>query len=238
MSQQTRSERIFKDFVGQSGFTAHRIEEGATREPDYWIDCGGRRAYFEVKELDRPDPVPRESFCPLPYITRKIGKARPKFGRYKDHCCCLVLFNENSFVTTLSPYAVLAAMLGQMYQRHSDEGLSFYGEAMLSPTKNTTISAVITLRYLPLHPILVALAELQHQRQKELGRVLTDDEIHELNNQLIQQPFVAPEPILRATVLKNPHAANELSDTLFRGPFDECWERRGDNIKCTFRGNG
>jgi hypothetical protein len=236
MSQTTRSECVFEDHIRMLGFEPIRIEETANqKQPDYRIDIDGKPVYFEVKEFNRPEPLPSGGFSPLPFMRRKIRKARTKFDQYKHAACCLVVFNEKNIAAQLGPYAVMSAMFGECYQHDDAKGVSFSGPAQLRADSNTTLSAVITLRPLPLHPATVRLGEEWHSAQTERGRRLTDDEVRDLWQRVVQSGPRPLEVVYRATVLINPYGRG-LPEVLFRGPFDEWWERRDQHFRCTFRG--
>ncbi len=237
MSHPTRSELLFAQYFTEQGLEAVKIKETGRKEPDFWVKCDGGLVFFEVKEFDRAQPRPDGGYSPLPYIKRKINKARKQFVHYKGCCCCLVLYNERSIAASLGPFCVLSALFGEYYQRHSGSAVSFHGAAEFRADSNTTLSAVITLRPVPLSPRTIAIGEEWHERQTKLGRALSEDEISEVSNYVFQRAgWQSERSMLRATVFKNPHAHQQLPDNLFRGPFDEWWQKQGERVECTFRG--
>src|SRR5437899_6472879 len=125
MSELTRSERVFAQYVTDQGFDPVRIAETARKEPDYYVDVHGERVFFEIKEFGRPEPLGPGGHSPLPYVKRKIKKAREQFDQYQGRCCCLVLYNHESIALSLSPYLVLSAMFGEYYQRHPNDEVVF-----------------------------------------------------------------------------------------------------------------
>jgi hypothetical protein len=200
------------------------------------VDVDGDRVYFEVKEFGRPQPVAPGGHSPLPYVTRKIKKAREKFEQYQDRCCALVLYNHASIALCLSPHLVLSAMFGEYRQRHSDHGVVFSGAAELRADKNTRLSTIITLRPLHLGQFTIAVGAAWHDQQRTLRRPLTETEVDAISNRVMQRGLQTETTVFRATVLANPHANQQLPSRLFRGPFDEWWQQRADRMACTFRG--
>ena len=86
-----------------------------------------------------------EGYCPVPFVREKIKASRKQFERYRDHACCVVLYNQSSFTVVLQPELVLCAMFGELYETVDENVFRFFGVSEMRPEENTRISAVVAL---------------------------------------------------------------------------------------------
>src|SRR6266705_4524963 len=171
MTEQSRSigERLFEEYLISQGFTHFEFEkvfEARSRKPDYtlYID---REYLFDVKEFEyQATPLWSD---PYERIRGKIEEGRKKFKEFKNWPCCLVLRNDSgSLVELEDPDTMLGAMYGDRGIRmafdpeagsvvpgSTEEAFLDHGKTIRphgSTAQNTTLSALITLRFVPIGP--------------------------------------------------------------------------------------
>lgn len=197
---------------------------------------------FDVKDFDPYMPLGSGAYDPYPRIREKIEDGREKFKEFKEYPCSLVLKNNgNAFVQLESVDIMLGAMYG-------DAGFTFPVDArlgrgvgplkraflgrgkMIRPThtQNTTISAIITLRYVPI-------GSWQFQRVVKESPDLSMDETFVAAAERFPG-FDIGERQLGVIVWENAVARIPLSRELFTGPYDERWGYDDGHQSIVFRG--
>jgi hypothetical protein len=261
----TESETLFETYLNASGLINHSFEkaiEGTSARPDYALRFQGGEILFEVKEFHAaPEDFRLGSGAYDPYgpIRQKIDDGRSKFREFKDHCCCLVLYNREKPLVDLSWQFIYGALLGNIAIRMpfdpargllSDQSeTGFFGgggkgiryakgtpPTPLEP-QNTTISAILVLEQMGVGRRRFGIALTR--RQAELRRRLTlEEHLEEVQNARGTERDVSLSQ-LRVVVCENPYARIPLPRQLFCGPYDERHgpdETRNDRIIRLFAG--
>jgi hypothetical protein len=201
---------------------------GKSKRPDYTVTKNGL-FLFDVKDFDPYMPLGGSAYDPYPRIREKIEGGREKFKEFKEFSCSLVLRNNGNIFVHLEDKDI---MLGSMY---GDSGFSFpvdvtLGRAvgplkraflgrgkMIRPShfQNTTISALVTLRYVPVGR--------RHYRQmlKKYPNLSVEETLAAAAEQFSN--FDLEEKQLGVIVWENAIARIPLSRDLFTGPYDERW---------------
>ena len=164
--KRTKGELLFETYLRLQGITKYEFEkthQHKRSKPDYSVQID-QEYLFEVKDFERKDILDGGAYDPYRRIRQKIESARKKFREYKDSPCCLVLYNNNASLVHLeAPDLMLGAMYGNYgitTEFNPDRGYFdpatmrwgfLEGGKMVRPKtsepQNTTISAIITLRY-------------------------------------------------------------------------------------------
>ncbi|MBI2956997.1 MAG: hypothetical protein HYY26_06785, partial [Acidobacteria bacterium] len=193
------------------------------------------------------------AYDPYGPIREKFEAARKKFKEMQDHVCSLVLFNAGKPLVDLSWRFIYAAMLGNLaiqmpfdrergvLQAEQARSVFHTGGKMIRyavdepiEAQNTTISAIIVLQHLPLGGRRLSAAA--KRREAELGRQLTIDEFWNFMASLRGSELDPGLRQLRVVVHDNPYARHQLSEQMFRGPFDERYGTRDEMIVRLYAG--
>lgn len=243
-------EVLFEQYLSSQGLTDWEFEKehpGKSKRPDYTIQID-REYLFDVKEF-QPQVLSADVGFYEPYggIRNKIEEGRRKFQEFKDWPCSLILYNDGNapLVHLTAPHIMFGAMLGNagiVMPYNPDTGSanrdamrsSFLGGGkMIRPQtiepQNTTISALITLRY-----VGVGQARFQahmHENEKRC-RVLGEGWL------TLKVDFDRTERQLGVVVWENPFARIPLSRDIFRGAYDERYGAEGDYLTRVFAGPG
>jgi hypothetical protein len=254
----TVSETTFEKYLASQNLNDWDYEpeiQGKAQRPDYRLRSNWGELFFEVKEFHQ-DPKQQMPQCgaydPYPPLREKINAAREKFQNFKEHCCSLVLFNVDAWLVHLDDsLIVLGSMLG-------DLGMTFpvdaeTGTAAAEPTwaflkrgkmidykrrqpQNTTVSALITLTYLPVGQRRFEI-ELE-RKERELGRSLGPEEFMRFAETTRARGLDIAETDLRVVVHENPYARAPLTREVFLGEYDERYGPEKDQIVRVFAGSG
>lgn len=257
-SPKNTSEVLFEEYLKSVGLNSWAYEapvEGKKKRPDYQIQIGKRTSYFDVKEFrfDAQAAVSQGgAFDPYQPIRQKINEVRDQFREYKEHACCLVLFNVDSPLVFLDDWSVvMGAMLGDLgYQfavdKRTGKAVGDFTYKFASRGKmidhkhmkpqNTTISAVIALDHFPLGQRRLSV-RWKHEEQK-LKRSMDWIEFTKFAESLKTKGIDAADVKLRVIVYENPYARMPLSRELFVGSFDERFGPEQDHIVRVFAGSG
>jgi hypothetical protein len=216
-----QSDALLQEYLRSHGLTDVEVDpviENSSSRPDFRLRADGFEVLVDVEELTKPATVRIRGGAYNPYgpIREKINSARRKFKDMEEHCCCIVLENQEGQRLGLNWQIIIGAML-------SDLGFSFpvtqqKGHSPASP-ENTIISAIIVVeRY--------AIGEKRfrlfvHDREQELGRDLGVDDFLQAVEQSAGTERDLSLNRVRVRVHENPHAKTPLDRHLFRGPFDE-----------------
>ena len=156
----TTSEREFERFLTENELLFERVEETTTRRPDYLVQIGDAKLFFEVKEISED-----EDFTPPSYqrtlgdhIRAKIDKARGqvRYGANHGIPSVLVIYNnldsfhlfgteDNDFISAMyGAYTVVLApertkivyhFHGQNRSLRKDINTEFSAVGRLSPLR-------------------------------------------------------------------------------------------------------
>jgi hypothetical protein len=232
----THSELLFQQYLDSRKVTWEREPSlpGKMRHPDYLVHLEERLCWFEVKEFDEPEAKPKGSFTVCPSITEKIARARKQFREYKGDCCAVVLHNCASVYRSTRLDAVLSAAFGEYIELgqgarapliEEAPRFKFYGNSLLSPRQNTTISAIVILEHYELQERLVEAWQDLRARQGRgdtLGP-LAFSEILDERERMGCSRSVSYAGTVRVRVIINPFARHPFPVNCFSGPFDQHW---------------
>lgn len=232
-SSTTESEAIFQRYLENQKHQWTRVESADWKHPDYSVDCMGKTCLFEIKEFDDPLKKPTGGFSPCPPIREKITQARKQFKRYRNHRCVLVLWNSKSVYRSALPDAVASAAFGEFIRmdrpatenlRSEPQTYQFFGSAELTPTHNTTISAIAILTPYRLNHLWLDVWRELDAREKR-GEVIDVRDQFDLLQQLSEKGpnRFSYEGTIRVIAIENPYARIPLPTELFVGPFDQRW---------------
>jgi hypothetical protein len=248
MNRKTRTigEEEFEKYLTAAGypFEYEKVWPGKTRRPDYTVTRGGDTFLFDVKDFDPKLPVVGFSQVEMySGIRRQIEAGRQKFREFKEFPCCVVLRNNgNMFARIEDPVTVSSAMYGDfgwaipVHVGHGPAPVAvppirptFLGGAQMLPNKNTTISALLTVRYVAvgrprMKKILaedptMSLEEARVEARARFGDGLDEGET--------QQGVI---------VFENVHARRPLPRDMFSGPYDVRFGADGTDFACVFYG--
>jgi len=248
MCEKTESERILEQYLEGQSLTWTRPSGSDRKQPDYEVQHRGASYVFEVKEFDYPAPEPSGGFSPCRPIQKKINRAREQFKEYPDQCCALVLWNSKSILRDVRLDVVLSAAFGERVDiepkcagdpRAEPLSYQFSGKAALTPTSNTTISAIaILVRYQLDQVWLEAWRRLSEKMGR--GEVIQPFDESDITQQ-VSREFVGPRYLYQGTirmiVLENPYAKIAFPLDLFTGPFDQRWRLESGRFSLCFLGS-
>lgn len=235
----TIGEQRFEEYLKamQYPFEFERTHLGKNKRPDYTVTKDGTTALFDAKDFDPNLPPGFTQGDPYSHIRKRIEYGRAKFREYKEFCCCIVLQNNgNVFALTEHPKIVLGAMYGDIGYSIPvyvgpgappapsppiQEG--FMSGAQMLPNKNTTISALITLR-----DVAVGRRRLRQIWNQQPGLSIPDA-IEAATGQF-GADFDAYETQQGVIVWENIYARIPLPRELFNGPFDQRWGLDGNDL--------
>jgi hypothetical protein len=225
------------------GYEFEKPYPGRTKRPDYTIETSGGVILADAKDFDPYMPLGFSQVDVHSRIRAKIEGGRRKFREYKDLPCCVVMQNNgNVHVFLERPEIVLGSMYGDWGFRvpiyvgdgpspevHPDPVPAFLGNAALTADKNTTISALISLRVIPVG--MRRLTKVWYE-VPDLG---TTDSIAVARTRYPN--FDQDEERIGVIVWENCFARLPIARDVFNGPFDERWGSLGDgSIKQIFCG--
>jgi len=241
-SEHTIGEERFETYLESMGYPFEFEKEypGKQKRPDYTVTKNGT-FLFDVKDADPNMPLGFNQFDPHDPIIERINAGRKKFKEFKEFPCCVVLQNNgNMFMDIEHAPIVLGAMYGKVgftvplyvgVGAPSEPPLpqqAFLGGAQFLPDKNTTISALISLRQ-----VAVGKQRLRKIREENPG-VHFDDAFAMAVERF--GPDFFDEFQQGVIVWENVHARLPLPRNLFDGPFDERWGLDGGGLACIFCG--
>jgi hypothetical protein len=245
-SERTIGERRFEAYLNAMGYPFEFEKEypGKQKRPDYTVAKNGT-FLFDVKDADPNMPPGFNQFDPHEAIIQRINAGRKKFKEFKEFSCCVVLQNNgNVFMNIEHPVSVLGAMYGKVGFKvpifvgigvPSEPPLpppqpqqAFLGGAQFLANKNTTISALISLRQ-------VAIGKRRLRKIREDNPELHFEYAFEMAIERFGPDFF-DEFQQGVIVWENIHARVPLPRELFDGPFDERWGLDGGDVACIFCG--
>jgi hypothetical protein len=238
----TAGERAFEVYLVENGFTTFEFERahaGKRKRPDYSLDLD-REYLFDVKDMTKD-----ENLDFYKWIREQINQGSRKFREYKGWPCCVVMFAESTRDSKLvTPFCVLGAMYGDygitipfdesrgaFDSTRTDSRFVKDGKMMqprFSKPQNTTITALITLRELP-----VGQARLAKYFEETRSDVMSHWDLLEIQRKV---DFDISEKKLGAIVWENAYAAVRLPRELFAGKWDEWWAADDGTMKCVHVG--
>ena len=259
-----KSELLFEQLMGLSGLSDFEFEKefpGRTHRPDYAVKlANGNEILFEVKEFSSTidDFLPGGgggAYDPYSFVREKIDQGRDQFNEFKDHCCCLVLFNRDKPLVDLSWRMIFGAMLGNIgfsipFTAETGTGdiaagqnifttggkmLRYKGLQPIGP-QNQTISAILVLDLLQVGRIRfdAHIEQLETQRGEEVGVEEYTALIENLRGTDRDTTLIQ----LRGVVHENPVAKQKFPLELFRGPYDERYGLKDNLIQRVYAGSG
>jgi hypothetical protein len=254
----TSGELLFQDYLDAMHYP-YEFEKNfpdKKKPPDYTVNRDGV-FLFDVKDFE-PNNVSLGcgAYDPYPRIREKIDQGRKKFKEFKEYPCSLVLWNNgDGFVHLERPEIVLGAMYGDSGltvpintstgTASGDFSPTFLGRGKMfrygdvANAKNTTISALITLRHVGIG--IGRINRIWDERKKvdkNFGKEDLWAAISEVCAAAAERyaDFDAEEKRLGVIVWENAVARIPLSRELFTGPYDERWGHEGGHQFIVFRG--
>lgn len=237
---QTAGELAFAKYLTENGlpFEFEREHPGKLKRPDFAVDLD-REYLFDVKDMTSDEG--RDFYD---WIREQINQGSRKFREFKGTPCCIVMFASGTWDSKLvTPFVVLGAMYGNCgisipFDKNSqtfDSARTSYsflkdGKMMqprFSKPQNTTISALVTLRELPVGQ--AKLAEYYERTQPNVT-FHWDPDIQ------TKVDFDISEKQLGAIVWENLYAAVPLPRSLFSGDWDERWAHEGNAFRSVHLG--
>jgi|GEM_PF-219705 len=252
--RRTRGERLFERYLGLQGITSYRVEadrSGKTKRPDFTVQIEGREYIFEVKDFTKADSIGGGAYDPHSRIRQKIDLARSQLKEYKEWPCCLVLFDDNASLDLEDPAIMIGSMrgnygwsiefnhtLGEFDPATEKWGFHENGKMFRPNTpepQNTTISALVTLRYVEVGQKKVN--ELADRLVKERPGTSAAEFLSEISSEPLE--FDKAERHIGLIIWENPDARHPFPRELFRGPYDVRWGQLGSttNYGVVFRGS-
>jgi hypothetical protein len=247
VQERTEGERQFERYLDSMRYS-YEFEKpypGRAKKPDYTVTAS---QVFLADVKDFEEFLPNLGFQQVDVhfrIREKIQAGYKKFKEYKDFTCCVVLQNNgNVHVPSEDPNIVLGCMYGTVaFQVPIFLGNGpppageppaptpvFTGDAQMTATKNTTISALLSLR-----EVAVGTRRVRKIRKENRG-IRFDDAITTASQRF--EDFDYGEMQLGVIVWENCHARLPLSRELFRGTYDERYGLEDGNIQRIFCGSG
>jgi hypothetical protein len=218
MQNKNESEILFEKYLDTNGYRDRWIYEpsilGKIKHPDYLLDYNNQKYFFEVKELrEKPNkPTSSPFFNAYSSLRSEIDEARKKFKEFKEYSCSLVVYKIDDVRAILEPpYFVFGAMLG-------DCGVEW--ELNSNKTNNSFLDN----------------GKMLHGKIDKKAQNTSINAIIVLEK-ISKRQSDTDERGCRVIVHKNPYAKFELSNDLFKSPFDEVLEWSNHKIKRVFVGN-
>jgi hypothetical protein len=228
---------------------------GKSKRPDYTVTKSGI-CLFDVKDFDPSAPKGYGAYDPYPRIREKIAAGKEKFKEFKEFPCSLVLRNNGSPLVHLEkPEIVLGAMYGDAGltipidtttgTACGDFSPAFLGRGKMfrygdiENARNTTISALITLRFVGVGQRRFDKIWQERKRvDKNFGRGDLDAAFAEVSDEAANRnpDFDIEERQLGVIVWENAVARIALPRELFTGPYDERWGFEDSQQRIVFRG--
>jgi hypothetical protein len=242
-NKRTIGEQRFEEYLRlmQYPFEFEKEYPGKNKRPDYTVTANGVHL-FDVKDADPNMPGGFRQFDPHDAIIERINAGRKKFKEFKEYPCCIVLQNNgNIFMNIEHPPTVLGTMYGKVgfvVPHYMGEGVpahppplqvAFLGGAQFLPDKNTTISALVTLRQ-------VAVGKRRLRKIRAENPELSFEDAYAIAASRFGDDFFG-EFRQGVIVWENVHARIPMSKDLFNGPFDERWGLDGGHSACIFCGS-
>jgi hypothetical protein len=226
----TSGELLFQQYLDAMKYPYEFEKEfsGKSQRPDYTVTKDGV-FLFDVKDFDPYMPAGFSQYDPYPRIREKIDQGRKKFKQFKEFSCSIVMKNNgNVFVHLDSTDIMLGSMYGDAgFSIPIDIGLGrcagdiepkfLHRGKMVRRAKihNTTISALITLRHVP-----VGMHRFR-QMVKKFPNISMDETLAAAAERFPN--FEYGEKQLGVIVWENAFARIPLSRELFTGSFDQRW---------------
>jgi len=223
-SVRVQSDAFLQEYLRSHGLTDVEVDpviENSSSRPDYRLRADGFEVLFDVEELTKPGDgrIRGGAYNPYGPIREKINAARRKFKDMEEHCCCMVLENQERLRIGLNWQVIMGAML-------SDLGLASpvgqrQGDTLHSAVspENAIISAIIVVERYPIGEKRFRL--FVYEREQELGRELGVEEYLQAIEQSAGTERDLSLSRVRVRVHENPHARVPLERRLFQGPLDE-----------------
>ncbi len=164
----TAGERLFEEYLHSQGiddFEYEKTQPGKRKKIDYTVTLD-REYLFDVKDFTAVEIAASGAYDAHKRLRKKIDHIREQFKEYKAWPCCAVLHNDNAALVDLTtPFIVFGAMYGNLgvrvqFDTTTGERISETTEFMSGgkmlfrklkslffDVHNSTISALITLRY-------------------------------------------------------------------------------------------
>lgn len=232
--ERTKGEQLFEEFLHSQGIAnfVYEIDRlGKIKKIDYTVPFD-REYLFEVKDFTYTEIPGCSAFDPHERLRNKIGELRAQFREYKEWPCCGVLYNDNAHLVDLNtPEIVLGAMYGdlgftmtvntatgQVVEGSEKQEFLSGGKMLLrkrdnrSEVRNTTVSALITLRHVRLGyaGLCNVLRENKNQPGFDLHKWICET-----------REFDSEEQHLGVIVWENHFARLPIPRNLFCGDYDE-----------------
>jgi hypothetical protein len=243
--EKTFSESLFEEYLLSQGMTTFVFEkewEQIPTHPDYAVYHNDGGYIFDVKEFPlQPPPTGLAFRDPYARIREKINHVGKQFKYFKDKSCCLVLYSFDPLVWLETPLIVFSAMYGDLgvaipfdpetgtvASDSSTPSFLYRGKMYRfesSRSQNTTISALVTLRHVPVGQVRYRL--LLHESLKG-GHPTAPEDVD----------FDIEEKHPAVIVWENAFARIRFPRELFSGPYDERWGLDGNVITRVFAGEG
>lgn len=247
MSGQVRTEgekqfERYLEFIGYS-YEFEKPHPNRNKRPDYTINAG-QTILADVKDFDPFFPGPGIQQVDVHFrIREKIQAGYKKFKEFKDFPCCVVLHNEgNPHVPATEPGIVLGCMYGTVAFQipvHLGDGpaptnmpspsVAFTGDAQMTKDKNTTISALVTVRD-------VAVGVLRVRKIRAENKGIRFEDAFQIASETFEN-FDYGEVKPGVIVWENAFARVPLSRSVFDGPYDERFGHHEDHIQRIFCGH-
>lgn len=242
-SERTIGEQRFEGYLKamEYPFEFEKEYPGKQKRPDYTVTKDGI-FLFDVKDADPFMPLGFNQFDPHEPIIQRINAGRKKFREFKEFPCCIVLQNNgNVFMDIEHPPIVLGAMYGKVgfsIPLYVGEGEPpeppppqqvLLSGAQFLPNKNTTISALITLRQ-------VAVGKKRLRKIRDDNPGIAFDQAFAMAVDRFGKDFF--DQFQQGVIVwENIHARLPLPRDMFDGPFDERWGLDGSDLACVFCGS-
>jgi hypothetical protein len=246
MLVETESEKTFERYLESQNLEWARFPDSQEKHPDYKVEHRELTCLFKIKEFEHPARRPVGGFSPCPAIQEKLTQARKQFKEYRNQCCVLVLWNSKSIYRSVMPDVVASAAFGKYVHIDTDSTgnlradpprYRFSGPAELSPTQNTTFSAIVILGPYRLNHLWLEMWEILAAKQRQ-GEEITPWVQFGVLEQLSaeKKPRFSYEGTIRTIVLENPYARIAFPSDLFVGPFDQKWRFESGHLRLAFLG--
>jgi hypothetical protein len=255
------SEELFASYLDAAKYPwdYEQAIQGQTKKPDFRIRHTGVELLCDVKQRNATElPEGGGNANPVRRVRELLNKGIKKFKGFDDHLCAVVVYNDCDWQTSLYPFVIFGAMLGDpgiqldfspetgtldpdsaqnVFLRRHGKFIRHYEPLDVYDTPRN-ISAVIALETeVPKNPVF-AQAEAQEVRRRtiELGKPLNGDDRIAIVCGLTRQMRATLPQIQKVTVCLNPFARHPLPDDLFIGDYDQRWAIVGDTMQRVFAG--